>query len=207
MRTFLLPRRTGGEPADAELHDDLSVDDLFLAERSWTVERATMMAELRRRGVPARGWPESLHWNWWKKAGDLELLGTKQFGIFCEGRWQALMMTKTVPHTARLAPDQGRPLVYVDFVEAAPWNWKVPSIDREREFLALGATMLKAAVAQSLEEEFHGRVGLHALPQAERFYLDLGMTRTGPDARKQHLVYFEFTRASAGAFVAQRSSP
>lgn len=201
MREIIIVRRASGQLVHAELHQDLSVDDLLLAERSWTGERASLMAELRRQSVPASQCPESLHWNWWDKARSLNFLGTTQFGIFCEGRWQALMMTKTVPLTARLAPDAGHPLVYVEFVETAPWNWKVPAIKRDREFLALGATLLKAAVGQSLDEEFHGRVGLHALPQSERFYVGIGMTRTVPDARKQNLVYFEFTRESASAFV------
>lgn len=207
MRKIRIPRRGVDQPVESELHDDLSVEDLFLAERSWTVERASIMAELRRRGVPREDWPESLHWNWWKKAGDLRLLGTTQYGIFCEGRWQALLMAKTVPYTARLAPDKGKPLVYVDFVEAAPWNWKVPAIDQDREFLALGSTLLKAAVQQSLKEEFHGRVGLHALPKAETFYGGIGMTPLGADSQKQNLVYFEFSRENAQHFVTKGSKP
>jgi hypothetical protein len=207
VRKIRIPHRGPTDLVEAELHDDLSVEDLFLAERSWTVERASIMAELRRRSVPRSEWPEPLHWNWWRKAEELELLGTTQLGIFCEGRWQALMMTKTVPYTARLAPDQGKPLVYVDYVEVAPWNWKIQAIDQDRDFLALGATLLKVAVVQSLKEEFHGRVGLHALPGAEKFYLDHGMVRLAPDAHKQNLVYFEFSRENAEHFVTKGSRP
>jgi hypothetical protein len=207
VRKIWVPRRGVDQAVEAELHDDLSVEDLLLAERSWTVERANIMAELRRRSVPRDGWPESLHWNWLKKAGDLRLLGTTQFGIFCEDRWQALLMSKTVPYTARLAPDEGKPLVYVDFVEVAPWNWNVAPIDQHQEFKALGSTLLKAAVQQSLKEGFYGRVGLHALPKADMFYRGIGMTTLGADAKKQNLNYFEFSGENAQHFVNKWSSP
>lgn len=207
MREIRILRRKVDPPVNAELHEDMSVKDLFLAERSWTEDRNRILAELLRRSIPRSRWPQSLHWNWWTKARELKLLGTRQFGIFCEGRWQALMMTKTVPNTARLMPDVGRPLVYVDFLETAPWNWKHADIEQERHFLALGPALLKVAVEQSMQEEFRGRVGLHALEQSEDFYETIGMTRMASDPQKEGLVYFEFTRENAEQFVTKGKRP
>ena len=39
---------------------------------------------------------------------------------------------------------------------------------------------------------FDGRVGLHALPEAEAFYRRQGMPDYGPDPDKDGLVYFEY---------------
>lgn len=51
-----------------------------------------------------------------------------------------------------------------------------------------------AAIQQSFDEGFGGRIGLHDLPQAKTFYADtLGMTDFGADVTKQNLHYFELT--------------
>lgn len=194
----------GGATVDALLHDGLRVQDLRLVERVWSTERARIMAELRRVGAPAREWPQSLHWDWGKKAPELELLVTSGFGIVCGGDWQALMITKAAGHAARLDRDRGKPLVYVDFLEVAPWNWPLPAIDHRVRFRACGSVLMREAVAQSRREEFHGRVGLHALPQAESFYERCGMTNLGGDHAKESLTYFEFARDQAEQFFAGR---
>ncbi len=49
-----------------------------------------------------------------------------------------------------------------------------------------------------------GCVGLHALPQAERFYEErCGMTRWGDDPQYGGLAYFEFTIEQASRFLAE----
>jgi hypothetical protein len=107
-------------------------------------------------------------------------------------------LTKTATAVARLAPDRGKPLVYLDFIEVAPWNWVIPEIGRGGRFRAVGSTLFWRAVKQSEEEGFHGRVGLHALPQAESFYEQhCGMTPVERDPSKQNLLYFELTREQA----------
>jgi hypothetical protein len=63
-----------------------------------------------------------------------------------------------------------------------------------------GTLLIREAVLQSCREGFHGRVGLHALPQAEPFYEHCGMTRFGPHSNKQNLSYFEFNREQALRF-------
>lgn len=108
------------------------------------------------------------------------------------------MLTKTASYTARLVPDKGKPLVYVDFLESAPWNWPIPEIGREGRFGGVGSVLLWKAVKQSEEEGFRGRVGLHALPQAESFYeRAFGMTPLGRDVNKENLLYMELTAEQA----------
>jgi hypothetical protein len=60
--------------------------------------------------------------------------------------------------------------------------------------------MIVAAIQQSLDEEFEGRVGLHALPQSVGFYERCGMTRCAM-GDKRSLSYFEFTAQKSGIFL------
>ena len=185
-----------------ELHDALRRADLELIERSWASDRARIMADLLRADVARRAWPESLHWDWSRKASELDLLALRGFGIFCERAWQGAMMTRTVGHRAKLVEDRNKPLVYIDFLEAAPWNWRVAPIGQERRLKGVGVVMMREAVSQSIDEGFHGRVGLHALQQAEQFYSRVcGMTRVEEEPGAGPLVYFEFTRAQGRAFL------
>ncbi|MBX3394283.1 MAG: hypothetical protein KF841_02830 [Phycisphaerae bacterium] len=112
------------------------------------------------------------------------------------------MLTKTASHFARLAEDKGKPLVYIDYLEAAPWNWRVQPLGLERRYKGVGSILFREAVKQSFDEGFHGRVGLHALPQADTYYEKVcGMTAVGRDPKKQNLLYFEFSRGRAQKFL------
>ena len=93
----------------------------------------------------------------------LQLLETEGFGIVYDRKWQAVVLAKASPlHVARLGADKGKPLIYIDFIEIAPWNWVIPEIGQRGRFRALGSTLFRRAVKLSEEEGFHGRVGLHA---------------------------------------------
>jgi hypothetical protein len=202
VRAAQLVRRATDEVVAVELHDALRRADLELIERSWASDRARIMADLLRADVARRAWPESLHWDWSRKASELDLLALRGFGIFCERAWQGAMMTRTVGHRAKLVEDRNKPLVYIDFLEAAPWNWRVAPIGQERRLKGVGVVLMREAVSQSIDEGFHGRVGLHALPQAEQFYSRVcGMTRVEEEPGAGPLVYFEFTRAQGRAFL------
>ena len=135
-----------------ELHDALRRADLELIERSWASDRARIMADLLRADVARRAWPESLHWDWSRKASELDLLALRGFGIFCERAWQGAMMTRTVGHRAKLVEDRNKPLVYIDFLEAAPWNWRVAPIGQERRLKGVGVVLMREAVSQSIDE-------------------------------------------------------
>jgi len=180
----------------------MAPQDLLVVENEWNADRSLVVQELLRNGVDRAKWPQSVHWNWAKKAPMLGMLESTGFGVVCESRWQGVMMTKNASAFARLAADKGKPLVYVDFLEVAPWNWAIPELGRSGRFRLVGSTLFWRAVQQSDEEGFHGRVGLHALPQAELFYeKGCGMTPLGRDAGKQNLLYFELSRQSAERYL------
>jgi hypothetical protein len=188
---------------DAELHDDLSLDSLFEAEELWAPERVRFLHSCLKAGVQANELPQSLKWNWSVKAFTLAGLGFgplssyRLMGLKCQEQWQGLLLSSAVGHLSRLEP-RGRELVYVEFVETAPWNWKLDKAGRASRFKAVGRQLLTLAVTLSKSYGFGGRIALHSLPQAEGFYRDaLKMTDLGPDAKYQGLSYFEFSESQA----------
>lgn len=198
-------RRSDEVHIDARLLDEMKPQDLLVVEGEWAPERSLVMQELLRQGVPRPQWPQSLHWDWRRKAPQLSLLESTGVGIVCQQRWQGVMLTKTVSYVSQLPQDRGKPLVYIDYLEVAPWNWVIPEIGRAGEFRAVGSVLFWKAVKQSQEEGFYGRVGLHALPQAEQFYeKGCGMTALARDPNKQNLLYFELSRQQAQRHLKER---
>jgi len=94
---------------------------------------------------------------------------------------------------ARLYPG---PVLYIDYLETAPWNLRTPT--NNPHFFGVGTVLIAEAVRISKRRKSAGAIGLHSLPQAEVFYAGkLGMTRIGPDPEYYDLSYFEFDRESA----------
>jgi hypothetical protein len=183
----------------AVFHDEMRPEQFLAAEASWGPARTAALKRMLDAGVLLAELPQHSHWNWSRKASRLNLLAYRGFGIECDGLWQGLMLTVSVGHLVRSAPDQNKPLVYIDFLESAPWNVK-PLVESPK-YSGVGVQLVEAAVRQSLGDGFKGRVGLHALRDAERFYEKRGMTRLGPDPAYQELAYFEFTAADATRFL------
>lgn len=111
---------------------------------------------------------------------------------------QGLMLVTTA-EVCRLPIQKGKPLVYIDYLETAPWNQRV--LAEQPRFGGIGTVMIATALRLSLDEGFHGRMGLHSLPQADNFYEASGMTRMAKDPFKQGLCYFEMTPQQATAFL------
>ena len=84
----------------------------------------------------------------------------------------------------------GQPLVYLAYVESAPWNLKEYCDDIF--YSGIGKEFYKTAVRFSNLLGFAGRVGLHSLPGAEEFYSKTcQMVSLGCDPKCDGLVYFE----------------
>jgi hypothetical protein len=196
---------SSGEEIDAELFDDVTVEHFLEAQNEWrplVVQAARKMFDRR----AARDiMPRHFHWDWSLKEDDLRVLAFTFFGIICGGKLQGLMKLQTVGHHSRLAEQKGMPLIYVDYIETAPWNIKVlmQELGEKPKFSAVGTRLIEAAVRKSFKEGFKGRVGLHSLSTSERFYLDVcGMTAVGRDSAKQNLLWCEFTPEQAQKFLA-----
>jgi hypothetical protein len=194
--------RRSGQLVDAVLHESLSVDDILQAEAAWGPARVAALQRLLGEGCPEDRLPEHFHWDWSRKIGRLQLPMYRCLGVKWEGQMQGRMMVALTGHVARLPPDEGKPLVYVDFIETAPWN--VSPLAKEPRFGGIGMALLEAAIRLSVAAAFCGRIGLHALPQAEVFYRNkCAMTLLGPDEDYNALAYFEFTEEQAVKFLKQ----
>ena len=170
------------------------------AEAVWGPFRKLATDQLKQRGVPATEIPEHAHWDWSLKSPALELLAYRGFAIECDNETQGLMLLLLAGESCRLMPAKGKPLVYIDYIESAPWNIR-KYVDPPR-FREVGRVLVRTAVQTSIEEGFRGRIGLHSLPQSVGFYRDkIGMTMLGVDSAKKPLVYFEMTQEQAMRFT------
>jgi hypothetical protein len=93
--------------------------------------------------------------------------------IDVDSKTQALMQVKD-KHVVRCGNGPLAPLAYISFLEVAPWN---KSTATARRFSNLGAKMVLLAIDRSRQLGTLGRVGLHAVPDAENFYAKMGFRR------------------------------
>lgn len=198
----IIETATSGE-VQVELRGPLDVNDLIDIERVWHPARLDITSQLLAAKADPALWPQSWHWDWHGKVAELNLLATTVYGIWSADGPQAVMMLKSAPYEARLMPDTGKPIVYLSFLEVAPWNWTVTPIGQMPRYKGLGTQMLRAAVGFSRREEFKGRLGLHSLPQSVTFYERHGFENLGPDIIKEGLAYMEISAARAAATFGQ----
>ena len=115
------------------------------------------------------------------------------------------MLVNLVSQHARLPGQEGKHLVYVDYVETAPWNRA--RLHNPPRYRGVGALLMRAAIDKSFFEGYKGRVGLHSLPQSAAWYESkLNMTSLGEDPSKQNLPYFEMSTEQAIRITGRRSS-
>jgi len=174
----------------AYLVEDVPLDMIAEANLEWTRIKQQHRDRCRQQGLP---YPEHSHWNWEDKAERSEMFSVIQtrLGIVCQNEIQGLMIVESAMNFAKLPPDKGEALLYVRYLEVAPQN--VEPYTKPRKFLGVGRLFLRVAVDFSVEIGCEGRVGLHALPQAEEFYRANGMIEFDRDPVHDNLRYFEFT--------------
>lgn len=189
------------ELREAELWDMITDQNLADWEAKWTPELFKLLEALHDQGIERSLWPQSRHWDWRAKTKAIESrLDQQCFSIVCEGMTQAMMITELTKR-GRLESQKADHLVYVDFIEAAPWNRR-DILGEPPRFSGCGSILIRAAIEYSKLEGFKGRIGLHSLPQANAFYANkVGMTDLGQDLDYQNLRYFEMTPEQAEAFI------
>ena len=182
----------------AVLSDRITKANLDDWVREWKPAMSGVVADLSAAGANAAALPQTAHWDWEQKVRRVEgLLAFKNFAVVAEKKTQGLMRVE-LNQTGRISAQAGKPLVYIEYLEVAPWNRGDVS---EQRFRGVGAALVTAAVDLSLSEGFAGRVALHSLPQAEGYYRNVcGMTDLGPDPAYDNLRYFEMTAEQAAEF-------
>jgi hypothetical protein len=205
-----LKDRAANVYVEAELHGNLSLSEVIDSERRWRVVRLAMAAALDAAGADPGDGPQHLHWDWETKLAGVDGLDVggplspyRLMGIRLRGGviWQGLVLTTCIGHVERTG-GRGRDVLYVKYLETAPWNLVVKELGQQGRYGGVGSQLLRACIALSRALELRGRLGLHALPQAERFYRgDCGMTDFGIDEDVEGLRYFEMTEDQATTFV------
>lgn len=192
-----------GAVVNAELWDAITEKNLADWEAEWIPALHTYLKELNAAGVDRTLWPQSRHWDWGKKAAAIGgLLSNQSMSIVCNGMTQA-MMIMDLSKRARIESQVNNHIVYIDFIEAAPWNRQELNSKRKLVgYAGCGSILIRAAIELSKAEGFKGRIGLHSLPQSNEFYANrIGMTDLGKDSSYENLRYFEMTSEQAEAFL------
>jgi GNAT superfamily N-acetyltransferase len=193
--------REGGSGAavPAQLLDAIEEPQLVDWQTKWQPALIKCLQDLSRKGVPMSQWPPAWHWDWKDKMAQVEgLLAFRGFSVIAHGDTQGLAQVD-LNRSAREPSQVGKPLVYVEYLEVAPWNRA--EFGRPVRLQGVGTALLSAAVTLSGEEGFKGRIGLHSLPNAESFYRRMGMTDLGQEPAHQNLRYFEMTADQARTFL------
>jgi hypothetical protein len=209
LGTFPLLNRHTGEFEDALLRRPIGKKHVRDFQTLWCPAFKQRLATITTREGRAEAQIQDLHWKWPEKAAATEVRADlDSFAVEVGGVAQGLMIV-SLNARGRVAGQQNAHLVYVELLAAAPWNRR-GFTDRPK-YKGVGRLLLAAAVSLSVDQEFGGRIGLHALPQSESWYGQVcGMTDLGLDATHQGLRYFEMTEAQAEAFVGrntERSTP
>ena len=120
------------------------------------------------------------------------------YSVVCRGVTQGLMLLDLAKYSARLDGQRGEDLVYVEYLEVAPWNWNETYANRPI-YKFVGTALMHAAITRSVNEGYNGRVGLHSLPQALSFYEYLGFTNLGTNPKEYdgRLPYCEISPEAA----------
>jgi hypothetical protein len=109
---------------------------------------------------------------------------------------EALMLV-TTGRVVRCDKGARPALVYVNFVEVAPWNRPgTPG----RLFNGLGPILLRMACDLSIQRGYEGRVGLHSVASAEAFYRKIGFQSFDCPSEYNEL-YFELDAGGAQALL------
>jgi len=192
--------------AEGLLWADLGVPDIIAAQRQWDPKKLDITEELVRLSLVKGSVVEHFHWDWVRKV--LYYQDPKHghdvttLGIQVADQWQGLSMAEPTPGLSRLG-QAGQPIVYIHYLESAPWNLTVPEIGQEPEYSGIGTTLVVTCARLSFAKGYGGRVGLHSLPRALSFYQRLGFQNLGPEAdgRLKDLCYLELSEEAAGCLI------
>jgi hypothetical protein len=195
---WLIDRRTNPQSTiDVAVTRGIPRSRLAEVERTWNPARAALNTAVRAAGFGL----ENSHWDWRNKLQYYPSDWHCLVAIEAAGDVQGLMALETKLRSSALRPSTW--IVYVDFVEAAPWNRREPPDRRHQpiqspRFAGVGTLLIGEAIRASMGRATNGRIGLHALPGAEDFYaLRCRMARIGSDPNYHGLTYFEYPEGVA----------
>lgn len=190
---------------DALLHSGLTEDQIRAAQEEWEPVRKASIERLLQQGYELDQLPKHWGWDWTRKIKQLSnpLLGF--YAIECAGSMQGLLEVAKEGHLAKLPSQKDKPLIYIKYVETAPWNIKL--LGPKPRYGGIGSRLVRVAIELSVDEGCKGRVGLHSLPgtnkgEPEWFYREV-CTMESIEAERdgEGLLYFELTAERAENFL------
>lgn len=209
----LLAERGTRATVEGILRSDLTAADLTAAELAWGMLRRAGILRLKANGVPAELLPKHYGWDWRRKASHVGDPLHMLLGIECKGVMQGMIEIIRDGHIAKLQEQRGKPLIYVSYLEVAPWNLPrltPPDQYSGVQYSGIGSALIAAAIEFSRDEGCQGRIGLHSLPGVEAggpewFYSTVcGMRAMEEERNYEGLLYFEHTAESATRFYRGR---
>lgn len=195
-RATLIDARLPSKPViSANLYRDFPASKLDVIEAEWANARQLAADTEQAIGLAPL---EHSHWDWRNKRDSIKTGRHMAVVVECEGDIQGAMAVLRTPRPARLGTAM---VVYVDYVEAAPWNLRTFAL--QPRFLGVGTVLIADAIRLSMEMQLGGAIGLHSLPQAEQFYSQrCRMTLVDHDPTYFDLTYFEFAPRDAMDWLA-----
>ncbi len=209
-------------PATVRIH--FPCEELARVEELWgptRQQREALLAEIQQRiasdmrttrneevgDVIGRHILQHGHWNWHRKVEFVNDGTLMLIAVECEEQVQGLMAIAKRQRRSRdtaFGDQFEQPLLYVEYVETAPWNLSRPGLPLPR-FGSVGTVLIGEAIRLSFASGCEGRIGLHSLPQAERFYRNrCAMTLVAWDEDYYGLSYFELSKRAAANWLELR---
>jgi hypothetical protein len=203
--TIRLKDQKQAQPVDAMLHVGLTESQVRDAQAEWEPIRKTSIKRLLDEGFTMDELPKHWGWDWTRKISRLNNPLLTFYGIECNGRMQGMIEVAQEGYFSKLPSQAGKPLVYVKYVETAPWNIQI--LEPSPQYGGVGTQLIRAAVMLSRNENCKGRVGLHSLPgknkgEPEWFYENTcNMEPIETERDGEGLLYFELTEKKSDKFI------
>ncbi|GFO76524.1 hypothetical protein BPLS_P4359 [Bathymodiolus platifrons methanotrophic gill symbiont] len=135
------------------------------------------------------------HWDWFKKACRHKTDEYEWFFLMAEDKPQGVCVIFH-PKASKLSTGD---IFYIEYLAVAPWNRD--SLLNNRAFKGVGTLLLKCAITYATETlKLQPGFSLHALEQAEGYYLHIGMIHLSSED-KHDLKFFEMEADTAQKMV------
>jgi hypothetical protein len=167
---------------EAELFTHITREEFMLTEAKWRAFKDLNCPD-------PRNPPSNHHWDWNKKSS-LHVGAVHKFlALKYAGEVEGMAELSLIPRFSKNPATLGQPVLYVEYLETAPWNQKAYA-GRNRRFLGVGTCLITIATEESYRCGCEGRLALHSLDEARSFYMDQGFINLGFDPIET-LDYFE----------------
>ncbi|MGI4827747.1 MAG: GNAT family N-acetyltransferase [Janthinobacterium lividum] len=181
MTPYLLKVGGSDQLTEAHLIRELTVASYTFVSAQWQAYKA--------QHCPPGSLPGSFSWNWGEKAAVAPSQNCRLLGLHSEGCVEGLVMVSKVPSQSRMSGLTNESVMYIEYLEGAPWNQKLYAGGAVR-FEGVGTALISVAVEESYALGCDGRLGLHSLPEAVKFYEKMGFINLGFDTT-EGFTYFE----------------